>query len=178
MRETMTARTPLSRVALALLLIQGAHVLEHVVQTLQVFALELPRAEARGLFGAVFDFEWVHFFYNGSLVVGLILLASTYSLRERFWSAVPGASRGLFFAAVALQGYHFTEHVVKLGQWLWLGLAPAPGILGQWLDLVPLHLALNALVFLGMAPLLAACALRAGPCDACAGPSAATGIAS
>jgi hypothetical protein len=40
---------------MAVLIVQSVHMLEHVAQVIQKFALGQP--EAHGLFGAIFDFE-------------------------------------------------------------------------------------------------------------------------
>ena len=138
--------------AWAIILVQGAHVLEHVAQTSQVFVFGLPRPHAHGLLGAVLDLESVHFAYNTVFLLGLAC----------FWrlggSALHDESRGrvwsLFVAGVTLQGYHEVEHIVKMYQHLVFGQTPAPGILGNLVDLVVLHLAFNLIVFALVFPLL------------------------
>ncbi len=49
----------------AAMLIQAAHMVEHIAQVIQKFILDRPKAH--GLLGAAFDFEWVHFTYNAGL---------------------------------------------------------------------------------------------------------------
>ncbi|KRT76172.1 MAG: hypothetical protein XU14_C0061G0007 [Armatimonadetes bacterium CSP1-3] len=46
----------------AVLIIQGAHMVEHVAQVIQKFLLGFDKAH--GLLGSAFDFEWVHFIYK------------------------------------------------------------------------------------------------------------------
>lgn len=41
------------------LLVQAAHMVEHVAQVVQKFLLRM--SEAHGLLGSIFDVEWVHF---------------------------------------------------------------------------------------------------------------------
>lgn len=155
--------------AVALMLIQGFHMLEHIAQAVQKFLLGLE--EAHGLLGAAFDFEWVHFLYNSALAAGLFALLLLYSSRPGFWLATPGWIRGTFVADTALQGYHFVEHAVRLQQFLATGVADPRGILGQSVDVVLLHLALNSVVYALMVPLLALCAARGTPCCPSPGPS-------
>lgn len=56
---------------ITVLIVQSFHMIEHVAQVLQKFVLGQP--EAHGLLGTIFDFEWVHFIYNTSLEVALVL---------------------------------------------------------------------------------------------------------
>ena len=46
-----------------LVVTQGAHVLEHVAQMVQIHLLGLSGLQARGIFGLL-DLEWVHFLWN------------------------------------------------------------------------------------------------------------------
>ena len=49
-------------VFVALVLLQGFHQVEHVVQVVQRFALGVP--DGNGLIGSLADIEPVHFIYN------------------------------------------------------------------------------------------------------------------
>lgn len=154
----------LPRLALAVLLIQGFHVVEHVAQNIQRSVLGWR--EAHGLLGAWLDFEWVHFAYNALLLAGLMLLLAVYSQRPGFWMRAARAARIAFLGAVAVQGYHFIEHAVKIQQSVFLGVDPAPGILGHFLDLILLHMAFNVAVYALMVPLLVSCWRGSAPCAA------------
>ena len=78
------------------------------------------------------------------------------SLAEEPAWARPRLVVGLLAAAVAVQGYHEVEHVLRLGQvmgWLSLGANawdPATGepvgILGQWFNNLLVHWVLNGIV--------------------------------
>lgn len=135
-----------------LLLVQGGHVLEHMVQSAQVYFFGVSRPQAHGLLGAVFDFEWVHLAYNTVFLAALAWLFRAYgpALRERargwVWSS--------FVLGLVLQSYHEVEHVVKITQHEILGQTPAPGILGNLVDLVLLHLGFNLVVYGAVVPLL------------------------
>lgn len=135
------------------ILIQGGHVLEHVVQSTQVFVFGTPPGHAHGLLGGLFDLEWVHFAYNSVFLVALGALwhAHGATLRERG----RGLAWAMFVAGLALQAYHEIEHLVKMIQHVVGGQTPAPGLLGNVVDLVLLHLAFNVIVYVLALPLLA-----------------------
>lgn len=139
-----TRATWLAPAALALLAVQGFHVVEHVLQTYQKYALGHP--QAHGLLGRYLDSDALHFAFNAGLFAALVVLAR-----------VPGrgATWRLFQAGVVAQGYHTVEHTVKLAQSALLGHDPALGILGHWYELVPLHLVLNAVCYALIVPHLA-----------------------
>lgn len=151
--------------AFLLISLQGFHVLEHVAQSVQKFIL--LEAEAHGLLGAAFDFEWLHLAYNVSLAAGLFLLLVVYARRGGLRTQGRPWSVRAFGAAVALQGYHFIEHAVRIQQLLATGIPDPRGILGNVVDVVLLHLGLNLVVYVLMVPLLAACIAHAIPCRAC-----------
>lgn len=139
-------------VFLGSVVLQGLHFVEHIAQVGQKFFLELP--EARGILGAVFDFEWVHFGYNLALFLALWFVVGAW-LTERQgaspgWSGSP--ARALLFAA-GVQSYHLVEHSVKLTQHLADRCNACPGLLGNFGDLVWIHFTINLLV---MAPMLIA----------------------
>lgn len=148
----------LRSVALALVLIQGFHLAEHVAQAVQEFVL--GQEKAHGLLGAASDFEGVHFAYNTALAAGLFGLLVLYARRAGLWAATPSWMRSSFAAATALQSYHVVEHAVRLQEFLATGLADPRGILGHSVDVVLLHLALNSLVYALIEPLLALSAAR------------------
>jgi hypothetical protein len=50
-----------------LVVTQGAHLLEHVAQMVQIHLLGLSGLQARGIFGML-DIEWVHFIWNSGLL--------------------------------------------------------------------------------------------------------------
>src|SRR5438067_193006 len=47
----------------SLLVFQGAHLVEHLIQMVQIHLLNLKGLDARGLI-SVLDVEWVHFVFN------------------------------------------------------------------------------------------------------------------
>lgn len=129
----------------ASLLVQSLHYVEHIAQVVQKYGLGQPAP--RGLLGAAFDTEWVHFLYNGTLLALLVTaVASAGTGIRAWWRAERPLGWTLLVAAVAVQGYHFFEHAVRLAQHLATGVDPAPGVLGRFVDLIWLHFGLNTLV--------------------------------
>ncbi|MCA1552767.1 MAG: hypothetical protein LC737_00150 [Chloroflexi bacterium] len=153
----MTIRQPFILLILALV-IQTAHYAEHVVQVFQIYSLGIASAQAHGLLGSVFDFEWVHFLYNLGLEIVLIGLWWEFHSAERM-TVSRTRQRGVWLlAALALfQGYHSIEHIAKLYQYLFIplyqsGLPPTPGLLPQltgW-PIFLVHFWLNTVVWVTM----------------------------
>lgn len=138
-------------VFLLLVLVQGFHELEHVVQVIQRYALGIPNGN--GLAGSLADIEPVHFAYN---TVYLALLAATFVLlglpknAARLGTIVSGS---LTFALV-FQSWHEVEHVFKIAQYFALGVNGTGGVFGQGpgalMPLLPiplLHLAYNTVAY-------------------------------
>jgi len=127
--------------AAAILLVQAAHMVEHIAQVTQRFVLHMPTAH--GLLGSIFDLEWVHFAYNTLLYAGILAVF--------IWDR-RAARHPLFFtlqAALWLQGYHVVEHAVKMYQYYALGIMEGPkGILGHVIPLIWLHFFLNLFVLI------------------------------
>jgi hypothetical protein len=101
-----------------LVVTQVAHFVEHIAQMTQIHVLDLGGMHARGVFGAL-DTEWVHFVWNTSVLVAVVLLLRPF--RANAW---------LWLAAV-LAGWHELEHVVVFSTYLLTGHAGTPGLLGQ-----------------------------------------------
>jgi hypothetical protein len=58
--------------------IQGIHVVEHIIQLVQVYVFGVADDDALGLLGAVFSFqgteEWLHLVFNVSYLAALYIL--------------------------------------------------------------------------------------------------------
>ncbi|HEY7125960.1 MAG TPA: cyclic nucleotide-binding domain-containing protein [Ktedonobacterales bacterium] len=63
---------------------QGLHFIEHIAQILQVYVLGVPRADAHGIFGNL-DAEFVHFFFDTSLEIGVIILLFRFRKNIALW---------------------------------------------------------------------------------------------
>lgn len=150
--------SPALTVFLALVLVQGFHELEHVVQVVQRFALGIPNGN--GLIGSLADIEPVHFVYN-SLYLGLLIAVfALLGLHRDRQSEHGRLVANLVTFALAFQMWHELEHVFKLTQYLALHASGTGGILGQGpgaiapLFPIPLlHLAYNTVAYV---PALAA----------------------
>src|SRR3954465_1030330 len=73
----------------AVVIVQGIHVFEHVVQLTQVYAFGVPDDDALGLLGYLIQFngteEWLHLGFNS------LYLASLYVLILPLWRITPQA---------------------------------------------------------------------------------------
>ena len=125
-----------------------AHWLEHIVQAYQVFVAGWARPDAGGALGlwfpALASSEVLHFAYNLALLAGLWLLRPAFRGRSRlFWNI-----------SLAIQGWHFFEHLLLQLQWLTgtylFGASVQTGILQLWIPRVELHFLYNTVVFLPM----------------------------
>ena len=87
-----------------------AHWAEHLVQAYQVWVLDRPRPEARGVLGQIFPWlatsEWLHYWYAIVMLVGLFLLRPGFAGRARTWWTV----------ALVIQFWHHIEHLLLLIQ--------------------------------------------------------------
>lgn len=137
-------------------LVQSAHFAEHVAQIVQIYVEGIRPPDAHGLLGSVFDFEWVHFTYNVGLEIALIGLWLGYRSASSALPAVSSALR-LLTGLIVFQGYHSTEHIVKLYQYLFAplyqsGTVPTPGILPTltgW-PIFVVHFGINLMVWVLM----------------------------
>ncbi|MGQ0548259.1 MAG: hypothetical protein ACT4PY_01115 [Armatimonadota bacterium] len=123
---------------ITLLIVQTFHMIEHVAQVLQKFLLR--QSEAHGLLGTIFDFEWVHFVFNGFLEFVVVLVLVWWRRAET--NSLPLALRG----AAGLQGYHVIEHVVRMFQYYVGAIAAPKGILGFVFPVIWLHFWINLIV--------------------------------
>jgi len=156
--RSAAASSPALTAFLALVLVQGFHEVEHVVQVVQRFALGIP--DGNGVLGSFADIEPLHFAYN---TIYLALLVNVYvrlGLHRPGPSAYGRLMTGLLTFALAFQMWHELEHVFKVVQYVALGVNGTGGIFGRGPGaLVPiapiplLHLAYNTVAYL---PALAA----------------------
>src|SRR3954471_24598812 len=99
----------------AVVIVQGIHVVEHVVQLLQVYAFGVPDDDALGLLGYVFQFngteEYLHLVFNLSYFAALVVVLIGVGQRIRAGLLAPGAAM-FAWLAVVLEGWHLVEHLV------------------------------------------------------------------
>lgn len=153
-----------------------AHLAEHLAQAYQVYVLDWPVHQARGVLGQWFPWlvhaEVLHYGYAVIMLVGIWALLSGFVGRSRTW----------WLAALGIQFWHHIEHGLLQGQAIAghnLFGSPAPiSIVQLWIPRVELHLLYNTLVFVPMvvamyyhllpggpegATMRCGCALRASP---------------
>ena len=139
----------------AVVLIQGGHVIEHIVQLAQVFVFGVPEADALGLLGYVLQFngteEWLHLGYNTFYLLAL------YALIVPLWRITPGVlpywAFGFYIAAsVWIETWHIVEHGVIISNVIANGGCPCPGIGDVALGLsdTVLHFVYNAVAYAGL----------------------------
>ena len=127
-----------------------AHWAEHLAQAFQIYALDWPISEARGVLGLWFPWvvksELLHYGYALVMLVGIWLLQPGFTGRSFQWWTV----------ALGIQFWHHIEHAVLQWQALthhfWFG-SPVPVSFLQMLlpkFRVEIHLFYNAVVFMPM----------------------------
>ena len=134
------------RALLVYAVVVGLHLLEHVVQIVQVHAFGIPPREALALLGGLFPRlvanELLHTAFNSLQLSGLILLAPGFRDHR--------AARRLWRAALAFQGWHWLEHAflqvqVLSGVYLY-GALKQMSVLERFVPRVELHFGYNLLV--------------------------------
>ena len=131
---------------LEMMILQGIHEIEHIVQVVQRTMLGI--GNGAGILGSAFDIEPVHMVYN---ILFLGLLGVVYAGCRRDRAVVPmNHDRVMWLLQVSFvfQIWHTIEHVVKMWQYYTLGVNGTPGILGYWIPVVYLHLGYNTLLYL------------------------------
>jgi hypothetical protein len=121
--------------------IQGGHVIEHIVQLVQVTLLGVPEQDALGLLG-----------YNTAYLVAL------YVLIVPLWRITPSilplwAFAFFIGASVWLESWHMVEHGVIISNVIANGGCPCPGIGDAALGVsdAVLHFFYNAIAYAGAA---------------------------
>ena len=130
------------------LIIVIGHWAEHLVQAYQIWALDWPRPQARGVLGMPFPWlissEWLHYGYAVVMLAGLFLLRPGFTGRSRTWWTV----------ALVLQFWHHVEHLLLFIQaqagTTFFGKPVPTSLLQLVLPRVELHLFYNTVVFLPM----------------------------
>lgn len=138
-------------VFLWVILFQGFHESEHIVQIIQRFTLNIPNGN--GIVGQAVDVEPLHFLYNGGLLLFLGILWWAADLRHRRGREWGTLAFALIVFSTAAQCWHMVEHVFKILQYLPNHVNGTPGLLGVYFNIPWLHFFYNTLVYL---PLLVA----------------------
>ena len=125
-----------------------AHWAEHLAQACQIYILNWPIPEARGVLGLWYPWlvksEALHYFY------ALVMLIGIWSLRRGF----QGRAYTWWMIAFGIQFWHHIEHALLQGQAIAgrnLFGSPVPTSIAQlWIPRVELHLFYNTIVFIPM----------------------------
>jgi len=125
-----------------------AHWAEHLAQAVQVYVLDWPRPESRGVLGLWYPWlassELLHYGY------AIVMLTVIWTLRKGF----TGRAYTWWMVCFWIQFWHHIEHALLQIQAI-VGTnlfgAPAPVSLVQlWIPRVELHLFYNSIVFIPM----------------------------
>ncbi len=125
-----------------------AHWAEHLVQAFQIYVLDWPIPESRGILGLCFPWmvksEILHYGYAIVMLIGIWMLRSGMVGRSSTW----------WMISFWIQFWHHIEHALLQGQALVghnLFDSPVPMSLVQlWIPRVELHLFYNSVVFIPM----------------------------
>lgn len=101
-----------------LVVTQGAHLLEHVAQMVQIHLLGLSGLQARGILGML-DIEWVHFIWNAWVLLCAVLLVFLFRKNPWLW------------VLLVISVWHEVEHVSIMSVYLHTGHIGAPGLLAH-----------------------------------------------
>jgi hypothetical protein len=124
------------------------HMSEHFVQIVQLYMLQIDRADALGIVGiwfpAAVQSEGLHFSFAVFTLAGLVLLRPAFEGRARFWWSV----------ALTVEFWHQFEHVILLFQRVtgefFFGAVMPTSIVQVLVPRIELHLMYNTLVFVPM----------------------------
>ena len=132
--------------------VQGVHVFEHVIQLAQVYLLDVAEDDALGLLGYVFEFqgteEWLHLAFNGTYLAALLLLV--VPIWRHAPAAIPRSAFAVYLVgAVGLESWHVVEHIVIISNVVTNGGCPCPGIGDRALGVTDtqLHFVYNAVAY-------------------------------
>ncbi len=98
-----------------LVVTQGGHVVEHIVQVTQIHVVGTPPKQARGVFGAL-DLEWVHFVWNTWVLVAVALLVVRFRRNPWLW------------ATLAFAAWHEAEHAYLITKYIATGMPGHSGL--------------------------------------------------
>jgi len=159
-RPSVGAAVPLAASGLlmmfyaAVVVVQGIHVIEHVIQLFQVYVFNVPEDNALGLLGYVYQFqgteEWLHLGFNSVFLASLVVIAIGLLWSPKARSSVPlWAMAGFLMLGVGLESWHVVEHGVIISHVVANNGCPCPGILDSRLGVsdTVLHFGYNTIAY-------------------------------
>jgi hypothetical protein len=139
---------------LTVVLIQGAHVVEHIIQLAQVYVFGVADDDAFGFLGYLWKpqgtEEWLHLVFNSAFLFALFALA--WPLWRTVGRGIPRWAFGAFAVfGVGLETWHVVEHVVIIANVIENSGCPCPGIGDRLLGVTDtqLHFVYNAVAYAG-----------------------------
>lgn len=134
-------------------IVQGLHSVEHIIQLVQVYVFGVPSERAFGVLGYVFNFsgtaEWLHLVYNVAFLSSLFALV--LGIHELLLAGVipRWAYRFFLVGGVGLETWHMTEHAVIISRVISNHGCPCPGIGDRALNVsdIQLHFVYNAITY-------------------------------
>ena len=146
---------PFAILLATVIVVQGTHVIEHIIQLGQVYVLGTPDAQALGVLGYVFQFqgteEWLHLVFNATYLLALYALMRP--LHRLTPDIVPAWAFWTFAVwAVGLESWHMVEHLVIIANVIQNDGCPCAGIGDAALGVTDtvLHFFYNGLTFIGL----------------------------
>ncbi|MEO5837380.1 MAG: hypothetical protein ABIQ73_04515 [Acidimicrobiales bacterium] len=133
--------------------VQGIHVIEHIIQLLQVYVFDVPDEDALGFLGYIIQFngteEWLHLVFNFTYLMCLYVLV--VALREYVDLGVipPWSYLTFAIAGAGVESWHMVEHIVIISNVIRHSGCPCPGIGDRALSLSDtiLHFFYNAIAY-------------------------------
>jgi hypothetical protein len=147
--------TGFRRLYWAVVIVQGVHMFEHIVQLIQVYGFGVPDDDALGLLGYVFAFngteEWLHFVFNMTYLMSLaVLFVGVLGL---YFEGVLSTAIfiGYLVLGLGMEAWHGVEHVVIIRNVIRNGGCPCPGIGDAALGVTDtqLHFVYNLIAYTG-----------------------------
>ena len=140
----------------AVVVVQGIHVIEHIIQLFQVYVFGVPDARALGVLGYVIQFngteEWLHLGFNLAYLMSLYVLV--IGLREYVDTGIVPRWAWLTFAVAGagFESWHMTEHIVIIYHVIRNHGCPCPGIGDQALNVsdIQLHFVYNTITYIAV----------------------------
>ena len=97
---------------------QVGHFGEHVGQMVQIHRLDAAPPKAHGAVGTL-DIEWVHFLWNGGVLMGVLMLVLRFRRNPWLW------------VTLGVAAWHMAEHIAIMVDFWSTGKAGDPGLLAK-----------------------------------------------
>lgn len=115
-----------------------SHLLEHILQIVEIYVLNIPRTYAMGLIGIVFPFlmknEGLHLGFAVYQVIGSIYIKEKYRIKSKLWEY-----------GIYLSIFHLTEHISLFILANYMGISSPKTLIQEYFNIgrAELHLLYN-----------------------------------